>query len=56
MLAVFVPIIRPQGKKDADSYQHDFEEQVEKRALSAAKLMRESIGAWSGEQGAGGRW
>jgi hypothetical protein len=29
MLAVFVPIIRPQGKKDADSYQRDFEDQVE---------------------------
>jgi hypothetical protein len=29
MLAVFVPIIRPQGKKDADSYEDDFEDQVE---------------------------
>jgi hypothetical protein len=29
MLAVFVPIIRPQGKKDADRYQRDFEDQVE---------------------------
>jgi len=29
MLAVFVPIIRPQSEKDADRYQRDFEEQVE---------------------------
>jgi hypothetical protein len=29
MLAVFVPIIGPQGEKDADRYQHDFEDQVE---------------------------
>ena len=29
MLAVFVPIIRPQSKKDADSYEDNFKEQVE---------------------------
>jgi len=29
MLLVFVPIIGPQGEKDADRYQRDFEEQVE---------------------------
>src|SRR5207237_3619235 len=36
MLTVFPPIIRPQGEKDAHRYQRDFEEQVEKRSLSAA--------------------
>jgi len=30
MLAVFVPVIRPQSEKDADRYERDFEEQVEK--------------------------
>src|SRR6266478_2688005 len=28
ILAVFVPIIRPQSEKDADRYQRDFEDQV----------------------------
>ena len=28
MLAVFVPVVRPQGEKYADSYERDFEEQV----------------------------
>ena len=26
MLAVFVPVVRPEGEKNADSYQRDFEE------------------------------
>jgi len=30
MLAVFVPVIRPQSEKDADRYERDFEEEVEK--------------------------
>ena len=55
MLAVFVPIIRPQSEKDADGYEDDFEEQVEERALSAAKAhAREyrsmELGARSGRE------
>src|SRR5437660_10622134 len=37
MLAVFVPIIRPQGQKDADSYEDNLKQQVEERALFAAE-------------------
>jgi len=37
MLAVFVPIIRPQGKKNADRYEDNLKEQVGKRASSAVK-------------------
>jgi hypothetical protein len=37
MLAVFMPIIRPQGEKDADSNEDNLEQQVEERALSAAE-------------------
>ena len=55
MLAVFVPIIRPQGKKDADSYEDNLKEQVGKRASSAVKThAREyrsmELGARSGRE------
>ena len=53
MLAVFVPIIRPQGKKDADSNEDNLKEQVEERALSAAEAHGREYGrakAWSKEQ------
>ena len=28
MLAVLVPVVRPEGEKNADSYQRDFEDQI----------------------------
>src|SRR5437868_4570655 len=55
MLTVFLPIIRPQGEKDAHRYQRDFEEQVEKRSLSAAdahgrEYRSRELGASSGRE------
>ena len=37
MLAVFVPIIRPQGEKDAYGNEDNLEKQVEERPLPAAE-------------------
>jgi hypothetical protein len=39
MLAVFVPVVRPKGEKNADRYERDFEEQIEERSsmFSAAQ-------------------
>src|SRR5438046_6700879 len=36
MFAVLVPIVRPQGKEDADSNEDDLEKEVEERPLFAA--------------------
>src|SRR4029077_12172890 len=46
MLAVFVPIVRPQGKKNTDRYQRDFDEQVEERPsmFSAAQAHAREYG------------
>jgi hypothetical protein len=46
MLAVLVPVVRPEGKKNTDSYQRDFEDQVEERPsmFSAAQAHAREYG------------
>ena len=44
MLAVFVPVVRPQGEKNAHGDEDDLDQQVEERPLSAAEAHgRESL-------------
>ncbi len=52
MLAVLVPVVRPEGEKNTDSYERDFDEQVEERPsmFSAAQAhARESMAEWQRE-------